>query len=416
MRNLVLISLIVVAATVEARDTMDGIFNEHVKTVRIAVDGDYFAPPVAIMGTGSQLNVSFDHISDDREFLRYRVVRCDADWRPSTISENQWLDGFNESQIENYDYSRATTVHYVHYSFDFPNEDINPSLSGNYLIEVYPEDDPEDVWFARRVMLSEQCAPVSAQVTTRTDVDYNRSHQQLSVAVDTERASVSDPFNDITVMIAQNGRRDNEVALRQPLRMSGTTSIYEHRDPLIFEAGNEYRRMEVADVNYPGMGVEEIAWAEPYYHFKLFTDAPRAGESYVYDSTQHGRYFIRQYNADDSDLDADYVVVHFSLDMPEQPGLMVFLDGDFTSRRFDPESIMNYNPATGLYEKVLLLKQGAYNYQYLTVLPGGRRGFTAPVEGDNYQTSNEYLIKVYSRGPLDRTDRLIGVTQIDSQP
>lgn len=416
MRNLVLISLIIVAATVQARDTMDGIFNEHVKTVRIAVDGDYFAPPVAIMGTGSQLNVSFDHISDDREFLRYRVVRCDADWRPSTISENQWLDGFNESQIENYDYSRATTVHYVHYSFDFPNEDINPSLSGNYLIEVYPEDDPEDVWFARRVMLSEQCAPVSAQVTTRTDVDYNRSHQQLSVAVDTERASVSDPFNDITVMIAQNGRRDNEVALRQPLRMSGTTSIYEHRDPLIFEAGNEYRRMEVADVNYPGMGVEEIAWAEPYYHFKLFTDAPRAGESYVYDSTQHGRYFIRQYNADDSDLDADYVVVHFSLDMPEQPGLMVFLDGDFTSRRFDPESIMNYNPATGLYEKVLLLKQGAYNYQYLTVLPGGRRGFTAPVEGDNYQTSNEYLIKVYSRGPLDRTDRLIGVTQIDSQP
>lgn len=416
MRKHVLILIVAIAFAAQARDTMDGIYNERVKSVRIAVDGDYFAPPVAIMGTGSQLNISFDHLSDDREFLRYRVVRCDADWRPSTISENQWLDGFNESQIENYDYSRATTVHYVHYNFDFPNEDINPSISGNYLIEVYPEDDPEDVWFARRVMLSEQCAPVSAQVTTRTDVDYNRSHQQLSVAVDTERASVSDPFNDITVMIAQNGRRDNEVAMRQPLRMSGTTSIYEHRDPLIFEAGNEYRRMEVADVNYPGMGVEEIAWAEPYYHFKLFTDSPRSGESYVYDSTQHGRFFIRQYNADNSDLDADYVVVHFSLDMPEQPGSMVFLDGDFTSRRFDPESIMNFNPATGLYEKVLLLKQGAYNYQYLTVPPGARRGYTAPVEGDNYQTSNEYLIKVYTRGPLDRTDRLIGVTQIDSQP
>ncbi len=416
MRKIFPILLLCAAIPALARDTMDGIFNERVKTVRIAVDGDYFAPPVAVMPTGSRLNISFDHLSDDREFLRYRVVRCDADWRPSTISENEWLAGFNESQIEDYDYSRATTVHYVHYSFDFPNEDISPSLSGNYLIEVYPEDDPDDVWFARRVMLSEQCAPVSAGVTTRTDVDYNGSHQQLSVAVDTERASVSDPFNDITVMIAQNGRRDNEVALRQPLRMSGSTSIYEHRDPLIFEAGNEYRRMEVADVNYPGMGVEEIAWADPYYHFKLFTDSPRAGQSYVYDSTQHGRYFIRQYNAADSDLDADYVVVHFSLDMPEQPGSMIFLDGDFTSRRFDPESIMNYNPATGLYEKVMLLKQGAYNYQYLTVPPGGRRGFTAPVEGDNYQTSNEYLIKVYSRGPLDRTDRLIGVTQIDSQP
>ena len=102
--------------------------------------------------------------------------------------------------------------------------------------------------------------------------------------------------------------------------------------------------------------------------------------------------------------------------MDELPGSMIFLDGDFTSRRFDPASLMTYNRATGRYEKVVLLKQGLYNYQYLTVAPGAMRATAATVEGNKYPTINEYLIKVYARGPLDRTDRLIGVTQITSQP
>lgn len=412
-----LLALAVSSTFASARDTMDGIFNERVRTVRVARGGDdYFSPPVAVLGSGDFLTVSFDHLSDDRAFLRYRVVRCDANWQPSRVVESEWLDGFNESTIDDYEFSQAVTVHYVNYRFNFPNEDINPTMSGNYLIEVYPEDNPDDVWLARRVMLSEQSAPVSAAVTPRTDIDYNDAHQQLSVAVDTERAGVADPFNDLTVMIQQNGRGDNEVAMRQPLRMSGPVAIYEHRDPLIFEAGNEYRRFECVDVNYPGMGVDYIKYVDPYYHVVLAEDAPRSAQSYVYDSTQHGRFFIREYNSDNSDVAADYVVVHFSLDLPYMPGTMIFLDGDFTSRRFDDASIMTYNEATQRYEKVMLLKQGAYNYQYLAVPPGARRGTPAEVEGNRYQTSNEYLIKVYTRGPLDRTDRLIGVKLIDSMP
>lgn len=406
----------IIAGAREPHDTMDGIYNERIRTVTLSVDGDRFAPPVAFMGLGAPVTVEFDHLSDDRVFLRYRVVRCDANWQPSVLAEAEYLDGFNESAIEAYEYSRGTTVHYVHYGFQFPNEDISPTLSGNYLIEVYPEDDPDDVWMTRRVMLSEQSAPISTSVTSRTDIDYNVGHQQLSVAVDTERARVADPFNDLKVMIAQNGRRDNEVMLRQPLRMSGATAVYEHSAPLIFEAGNEYRRMEVANINYPGMGVADIVWAEPYYHFELMTDVPRADQPYVYDSTQHGRFFVRRYGSESSDTEADYVVVHFSLEMDELPGSMVFLDGDFTSRRFDPASLMTYNRETGRYEKVMLLKQGHYNYQYLTVPHGARSATAATVEGNKYPTINEYLIKVYTRGPLDRTDRLIGVTQITSQP
>lgn len=410
--------ILILLCTLSSRavtDTMTGVFNDHVRTVQTRYHGDIFAVPVVTLGTGERLTVVFDHLSDDREYLRYRVVRCDADWQPSTLAESEFLDGFNESTIDNYDFSRATTVHYVNYWFEFPDDNIRPTMSGNYLIQVYPENDSDDVWFQTRVMVSEQSAAISAQVSSRTDIDYNDAHQQLAVEVDTERARVDDPFNDLTLVIQQNGRYDNEIALRHPLRATGHTAVYEHTRPLIFEAGNEYRRMEISNVNYPGMRVAQIGYSAPNYHFALETDESRAGQSYLYDSTQHGRFYVREYNSDQSDTEADYAVVHFSLDYPEIDGAQIFLDGDMVQRRFDPGSIMSYNRATGRYEKVLLLKQGAYNYQYLTVLPRQSKATTSVIEGNKYQTVNEYLIKVYTRRPGDRTDRLIGVTLISTE-
>ena len=98
--------------------------------------------------------------------------------------------------------------------------------------------------------------------------------------------------------------------------------------------------------------------------------------------------------------------------MPRLEGGDIFIDGDLTQRRLDPLSRMVWNNATGRYELSLLLKQGAYNYQYLFVPSGAERGETAPVEGDNYQTVNEYTVRVYHRPRGSRSDRLVGVSTI----
>lgn len=395
-------------------DTMTGVMNERIRSLQVQLDGDRLAPAVIVMNTTDRIRVSFDHLSEDREYFRYRLVHCNSRWQPSGLVDSEFLDGFNEGVIEDYDFSRATLVHYTHYTLTIPNADVTPKLSGNYLLQIYQEDDPDEVWLQCRFMVSEQSAGISAQVSSRTDVDFNEEHQQLEIAVNTERAQVEDPFNDLFVVISQNGRLDNEVAVRQPLRLSGKTAIYEHQQPLIFEAGNEYRRMEVSSTTFPGMHVAAVEYLQPYYHFTLMEDEIRADQPYLYDQTQHGRYFIREYNSSESDVEADYVVVHFSLDAPEDPSQMIFLDGDFVHRRFDPESLMTYNRATGRYERAMLLKQGAYNYQYLTLPQGKSRGYTSVIEGDKYETVNEYLIKVYHRRRGERYDRLIGVSRIMS--
>lgn len=413
LKIVALMALMASGLAVRAADTMTGIFNDRIRTLRIHSQDDELGLPV-IIGSNDYIEVSFDHLSDEREYFRYSLTHCDANWQPSALVESEYIDGFNEGTIDDYDFSAAATVHYVHYSLTLPNEQMQPQLSGNYLLKVYPETDPDSIVLQARFMISEQTAPVSLDLTTRTDVDYNESSQQLQIEVNTERAGVEDPFNDMLVVVGQNGRLDNERSLRQPMRMMGTTAVYEYTPALIFEAGNEYRRFETVSDYYPGMKVERINFYRPYYHYTLSADMPRDEQPYLYDKTQNGRYVVRRTDTDDGDVEADYGVVHFILDMPYMPGHRVYIDGDLTLRRFDAASMMAYNDATQRYEKALLLKQGSYNYQYLVVPPGGTRGYTKYVEGDKYQTVNEYLVRVYHRRRGERYDRLIGVAVIRS--
>lgn len=410
--TLVLVFFAAVVWAQRVADTMTGIFDEHVKSLQVNFADDFFASPIVVLGSNDRIVISFDYLGDERQYLRYSLEHCNASWQPSGLTDSEFLDGFNEGLIEDFDYSQATVVPYVHYRLAVPNEQVNPVISGNYLLKIYKEDAPENVLLQCRFMVTEATAPVSANVSTQTDIDYNKSHQQLSIAVDSERALVEDPFNDLIVVVGQNGRLDNETAFRQPLRMSGRTAIYEHQKPLIFEAGNEYRRFETVNEQYPGMRIDHIEFFEPYYHFVIAEDAPRDEETYLYDETQSGRYMIRRQGADDSDVEADYGVVHFTLDYPESSGTMIFLDGDFVQRRFDENSRMQYNYSTGRYERAMLLKQGSYNYQYLIVPPGERRGFTGAIEGDKYQTMNEYTVRVYHRRRGERYDRLIGTAVV----
>lgn len=398
-----------------AVDTMTGVFDEKTKTLEAHIDGYPFAPLVLNLGSPDRLIVSFDRLEEDREYFRYSLEHCNARWQPSGLVTSEFLNGYNEATIEDYEFSRATTVHYVHYTLSLPNEDMDPLISGNYLLKIYPEEDPDSPIAQIRFSVSENSAHVyNPEVTAATDRGYRNGFQQLSFEIDTEHARVDDPFNDMFVVISQNGRLDNERAVLHPLRLKGKTAIYEHMPELIFNAGNEYRRFEIVNTQYPTMGVENIAFVNPLYHIDLYEDEIRSGSDYLYDQTQHGRFFIREYNSRDSDIEADYIMVHFTLDASEMPEKAVFIDGDFTYRRFDPSSRMFYNPSTDRYEGSFLLKQGAYNYQYLTIKPGDRSGDTSTIEGDKWQTVNEYVIKVYHRRRGERFDRLIGIGGIVS--
>lgn len=408
LSSLLALLCLALAGSAEDIDTQTGCFSGSFKTLQIKVNSSDQLPAVIALATPDFLEISFDELADARRYLRARLLHCSMDWRPDNIPDQMFIDGFNETAIENHEFSQATNINYVHYSLTIPNPDMRIKASGNYLLQVYDESDPSKVLLQARFVVSENSADIVASFTPRTDIDYQRAHQQLSVTAEPKLIDVQDPYRDLRLVISQNGRIDNVATVAAPMRINGAKLIYEHTPALIFEAGNEYRRFETVTINYPGMGVDEMSFRWPYYHATLRTDLPRSSSDYVYDETQQGRFRIRTSDSAFPESEANYALVHFSLEMPELHGRKVYIDGDLTNRRFDSSSLMTYNRERGCYEATLLLKQGSYNYRYLVVNDGTTRASAGPIEGNRYQTVNEYVILLYYRNPGELFDRVIG--------
>ena len=67
--------------------------------------------------------------------------------------------------------------------------------------------------------------------------------------------------------------------------------------------------------------------------------------------------------------------------------------------------LMKYDSISKVYFNRLLLKQGYYNYIYVT--KNSEIISTRKIEGAHFQTNNEYLLRVYYRDPLEMYDRIM---------
>ena len=386
------------------------IYGIELKSVSVRNVDDFMAPIVIRQATSDRISINFDILGDQHDYLRYKLIHCNADGEKSRLMESEFLGSFNEAEVTDYAYSSNTYVHYVNYNIEIPNSDMPILASGNYILEVYAENDPDEILLDVPFSVSEGIARVSGHTTSRTDKGFNTDYQQIALEIDAASLGNINPYQDLLVTVMQNNRPETLRILEHPLRVESGKIIFEHSPELIFEAGNEYRRFETVRTDYPGMNVDSVKFSGNNWHAFLSIDEPRNETSYIFDSTQHGRFKIDEYNSSDPDLGADYVTVHFTLDAPQIGNGAIYIDGDFTGHKFDDSNLMKYDWNDGLYHARMLLKQGSYNYQYVTV-PESRVGaYASPIEGNKYETRNEYLVRVYLREPGSRGDRLVGHT------
>lgn len=401
------------------------VYHPMIHTLQTTVNDDWLHDDVITLGTDDWVTISFDHFTHDYHRFIYKIVHCNADWTPSDLFEVDYMDGFNNQPIEDYENSLNTTMLYTHYRLNLPNDDIQFKVSGNYRVEIFlDENDDENEENSEFRIQNSGLTPVATacfrvveprmglnvSVTTNTDIDTNLSHQQVAFTLNYTPGEVMDPATEIKPYVYQNNRTDNMVSLVKPIYVSPGRLEYRHNRALIFPAGNEYRRFEVINMHYATQGVDEISYFAPYYHATLLPDAPR--RNYSYDEDHDGRYFIRYNMAQDTDIEADYLFVHFTLNMPRRTGGNFYLTGEFTYNDFDPTCQATYNDDAQAYEATLLLKQGAYDFMYLWVPEGSTAGQTGPAEGNFYEAENEYQVYIYHRPFGGRYDRLVAAQQV----
>lgn len=385
-----------------------GSATERINTLREVVNGDRNIPAVITLDSDDRIEFSFDEMSHDYHPFTYHIQHCNAQWQPSDILESDYLDGFNGETIDNWQNSINTTFDYTHYSLVLPNDLVNLKISGNYRLSIR-QDDREVAYF--RFCVSEGKPLLSAQISGNTDIDTHDSHQQLDLAVNYGSITVRDPAKELYTVIMQNRRTDNMVLNPSPTYDAGNRLTYEHSRELIFPAGNEFRRFEVVNMYDYFMNVDRISYHDPFYHANLMEDTHR--HAYKFDYDHNGRYLIRYNQASDSDTEADYLFVHFNLAGNQLTGGKLYVYGHFSGGNLNSRYEMEYNKLQKSYQATVLLKMGAYDYQYVWVPDGETSAQTKPVEGDWYETKNEYLILLYYRQRNSRYDRLISTLQLE---
>ena len=74
----------------------DSIYSGDIHTVLLRNASWELSLPVMELNSGQQLELLFDELSDRSRYLAYTLIHCDTEWRPSSISQQQYLHGFGE--------------------------------------------------------------------------------------------------------------------------------------------------------------------------------------------------------------------------------------------------------------------------------------------------------------------------------
>lgn len=409
-RLLLTILFLCLAEALSAQQTQ--LFTTNVRTVTLRLN-DAATPtvfPVMRQGAGDHITIGFDELSHDYHRYTYKIEHLNAEFQPTEgLFESDYLQSTtDEPLVEDYEQSMNTTQLYTHYTITLPNAYVRPILSGNYRLTVYNDNDEGEpqALLATYFAISEDAATINASATTDTEIDRNDRHQQLTVSVTwPDRLAVRDAETEVRLLVVPNECFDEAIVAPQPTGQTFDGFRWEHCRGLIFPAGNEYRKFEIPSTRYPGLHTDGVRYYEPYYHVQLMPDEPR--RNYLYDEDQNGRFVPLAENSSDANTEADYVWVHFQLQMDEPlENTDVSVNGRWAANTADNRYRLHYNTDAQAYEGSVFLKQGYYSYRYVACLPGDKLD-AALIEGDYYQTENEYTFLLYYRQTGARYDRLV---------
>lgn len=389
----------------------DEYFSDNVETVQIYPINDPLGDPFLILGDmDSKLILSFDLFGTEYLQLEYTLIHCDADWIPSDLLPNEYLEGYTEAYIEDYQYSINTKQAYIHYKESFPNTDIQLIKSGNYILKVYPEDKPEEPLFVKRIMVIDPKVTIGGKVNRTSDPSIRKTHQEVDFQVNITNLQSMFPSREIRVFLRQNSRWDNMKKDLQPLQISNGILDFNLDKENVFKGLNTFRYFDFSSQKYNSEYIDRIDVSGEIDKIYLLPDQIRRNQEYIDNPDLHGVYYIDSKDWGNSSIEAEYSDVYFSLfyDVPLLDG-DVYVIGELSNWNITPYNKMSYNYQKKAYETTLYLKQGYYSYMYAFLPTDQKVADAAFFEGSHYETQNLYYVLVYYRSPGTTYDQLVGV-------
>ncbi len=386
---------------------LDFDYSSNIKSVQFYQDFDQLTYPILLLNDRNGiLTLDFDLLGEDEMNLMFRIDHFNSDWTESDIDHYEFLEGFSESDIFDVQYSWNTRIPYIHYRLEIPNQDVSFTKSGNYLITVFNEDDPDEVLLTRRFFIIEPI--VGFNNTGAIGNNYFEpfvNYTNLHFDVLTDNLNVNNPYAELSLSLYTNGQWNFGKHKIFPRNAINEKVRFERTPEMSLPLEGPHRFFDYRSVRFDGDQVNRLL-NEDTLLLILEPDEAYARDRYNVNRDYLGSYYIENFDEPNEMLQSEYAKVVYVL-ASDEPGdsLEIFVTGKYNNWEQSDRTKMKWDEENKAYLYFDLVKQGFYNYQYMAHFDDGNK-FTLSNKQENYPT--EYLAMIYYKPFGARYERLVG--------
>lgn len=395
----------------------DQTFMKNIRTIKLFRFGDQATYPIMELGTTQQLELHFDDMDADVKYYYYTLEMRNADWSPVQMGYFDYIKGFTQQRINTYRVSSAMLTRYTHYTTSLPDRNMVPIKSGNYLLKVFLNGDTSQLAFTRRILVVENRMAVATQIQQPFNQQAFRTHHRLLVQVSTKGIDIRYPQQQVKLFALQNFRWDNALQNVPPTFLKQDMLSFVNEQEMLMPAMREWRWLNIRSFRLLGDRVTSQQNTNKIFEVTVNEDLSRVGTPYYFFRDYNGMFVTETVEKINPFWEADYGTVNFSYKpaagQPYRKELYLF--GEISNYGKDPAAKMVFNPEKQVYEGVMYLKQGYYDYVYGLYDPASKRFEMEATEGNVWETENTYLVLIYFRELGGRYDQLLGVQAVNSQ-
>ncbi len=375
---------------------------DKVQTIQLYLGEEDQLPVVALHGR-RKLTLEFDLMEGTGRPMSAYFYHANRNWERDLFA-SEYLTSFHRDDLFDYQISRNTQINYTHYTYRFPNANIDFRISGNFILRITEQGREDEVLFERAFFVTENAAALQFGIDNVMVPGQGYPSAQPILSFTPPSSLLSNVF-DYNVCFVRNGQFESTRCSDKPSLTQQPDLLFYLQPENAFEPQEGDYFLDLSTLRIGGH-IEQMDLSVSPYQITLEPDYARFPSSSI-DPLLNGQVVVSGAVRDrgDPDTEGEYAQVRFRYVPPDESRLPggLFITGSFNGWGFDLANELRWVAEGGHYEGELLIKQGQYEYRYTSPDPQVRRQLQSRLP----RSENLYSAFVYFSDATMRTDRLL---------
>lgn len=373
---------------------------KSIKSIQLYAGSNPTNPPIINLEDRDKLTLSFDFLDHQNKQFQIEISHHSQTWTKSNISPTVYLDSFSKTYIQYSQQSLSQRLSYQHIEYKFPNDQLNPTKSGNYLLEVYSYDGNE-MLFSIPFFITENQGNLNTRIKTlHVQREDGRAVDQLFSTYQYP-SFVEFPQFDLSLSYIQNRfwGRMRQVKNLDTITPGELNAHMDREGAFISDYGFRLLDLRTFSVDknniidyHPG-NPPQVTLRRDVQNLERSADFSIGSLVGQPENSRSGKYA--------------QVMFHLETGDNISQSAEIYLVGDFNNWMINPINKMDYDANTNSWKGQSLIKQGQYTYTYVLLKDNHLDNLS--LDTSFISSQQEYLTLIYFNDPTYNFDRLLKV-------